>query len=132
MIKIKKLSFSELEDIYEQLGSWLEEIDRNDNNTSDGQSEWQRIRDMAVVQFAGSLLKRTLSESFVGVPMTEGDVTLPSHDKLSKVVDREQRNSIKLSMAARSLSLELARHKHKLAAQLVIFFSNFSIDVFLL
>ncbi|XP_075235452.1 uncharacterized protein LOC142332733 isoform X2 [Lycorma delicatula] len=109
---------SELEDVYEQLGSWLEEMDQS-HNSSDSQSEWQRIRDIAVVQFAGSLLKRTLSESFVGVPMTEGDAVHQRCDKLSRVNDPEQRNNIKLSMAARSLSLELARHKHKLAAQLV-------------
>lgn len=63
----------------------------------------------------GSILKRTLSESFAGVPvpMTEGcDATTDnSHDF------RTKKNRLVLN--AKSLSLELARQKHRLAAQLV-------------
>ncbi|XP_054271486.1 uncharacterized protein LOC128992101 [Macrosteles quadrilineatus] len=99
---------SDLEDVYEQLGRWLDEA----GDYADGECDRQRLRDVAVVQFAGSLLKRTLSESFVGVPLeTGGEQGEPD--------DSETKQKMKLAMAARSLSLELARHKHKLAAQLV-------------
>lgn len=74
-------------------------------------------RDLAVVRFAGSLLKRTLSESFAGVPvpLTEGCEHPPEcgDDEFSS----NKKN--KLVLNAKSLSLELARHKHRLAAQLV-------------
>ncbi|XP_046669036.1 uncharacterized protein LOC124359929 isoform X2 [Homalodisca vitripennis] len=98
---------SDLEGVYEQLGRWLDEA----GDSIDGEADRQRLRDMAVVQFAGSLLKRTLSESFVGVPLDSNE-----HADSS---DAERKHSVKLAMAARSLSLELARHKHKLAAQLM-------------
>ncbi|KAL1132149.1 hypothetical protein AAG570_010106 [Ranatra chinensis] len=88
---------SELEIVYEQLGKWLDEDD-----TLPPGAETLEMREKAVVQFAGNLLKRTLSESFVGIPL--GEEELPE-------------KSVKV--AARSLSLELARHKNKLAAQLV-------------
>lgn len=60
---------SELEEVYEQFSKWLddpiikENVDKLDP------------RDEAVVNFASSLLKRTLSESFVGVPLTEGCIS---------------------------------------------------------
>jgi poly(ADP-ribose) glycohydrolase len=63
-------------------------------------------RDKAVVTFAGSLLKRALSESFAGVPMQEGEPQ-PFFD----ASDIHQRH--KLALAVRSLSLELARQKNK-------------------
>lgn len=66
-----------------------------------------------MVQFAGSLLKRTLSESFAGVPLTEGC----ENSTGSSPADEPKKNKIVLN--ARSLSLELARQKHRLAAQLV-------------
>lgn len=57
---------SELEEVYEQFSKWLEDPILKDNiKTLDP-------RDEAVLKFASSLLKRTLSESFVGVPLTEG------------------------------------------------------------
>lgn len=79
-------------------------------------SSQQKLRDGIIIQFAGSLLKRTLSESFVGVPLTEGgDGSEEAPDELS----RNRKDNLKLKMVARSLSLELAKHKHKLAAQLI-------------
>lgn len=91
-------------------------MDESDNiGSPDGESDHQKHRDLAVIEFAGSLLKRTLSETFVGVPLTEGDIS----EQRQSGDESERRNSIKLANAARSLSLELARHKHKLAAQLV-------------
>ena len=63
-------------------------------------------RDRAVVRFAGSLLKRALSESFAGVPVQEGEP-----QPLIDSSDAHQRH--KLALAVRSLSLELARHKNR-------------------
>lgn len=93
---------AELEAVYEQLSKWLDE----DGSILTESECTKAIRERAVIQFAGNLLKRTLSESFVGVPVGDGiqmDV-LPTRT---------------VKTAARSLSLELARHKSKLAAQLV-------------
>lgn len=60
---------SELEEVYEQFSKWLDDPIIKDNiKTLDP-------RDEAVLKFASSLLKRTLSESFVGVPLTEGCIT---------------------------------------------------------
>lgn len=63
-------------------------------------------RDRAVVRFAGSLLKRALSESFAGVPVQEGEPQ-PFID----ANDVTQQH--KLALAVRSLSLELARQKNR-------------------
>ncbi|XP_024937385.1 uncharacterized protein LOC107264243 isoform X2 [Cephus cinctus] len=91
---------SELEEVYEQLSKWLEDpIVVDENRELDA-------RDRAVVRFAGSLLKRALSESFAGVPVQEGEPQ-PVHDS----DDAQQRH--KLALAVRSLSLELARHKNR-------------------
>lgn len=50
---------SELEDIYEQFSHWVDNPISETGNKLDS-------RDMAVVRFASSLLKRTLSESYAG------------------------------------------------------------------
>lgn len=88
--------------VYEQLSGWLDEED----SLLYELDSTKAMRERAVIQFAGNLLKRTLSESFVGVPVGDG-----IH------VDLLPNRNIKT--AVRSLSLELARHKNKLAAQLV-------------
>ncbi|XP_012272786.1 uncharacterized protein LOC105695623 isoform X2 [Orussus abietinus] len=91
---------SELEEVYEQLSKWLDDpIDADENRELDA-------RDRAVVRFAGSLLKRALSESFAGVPVQEGEP-----QPLIDTDDAHQRH--KLALAVRSLSLELTRHKNK-------------------
>ncbi|XP_043667791.1 uncharacterized protein LOC122628947 isoform X1 [Vespula pensylvanica] len=91
---------SELEEVYEQLSKWLEDpIAEDENRELDA-------RDRAVVRFAGSLLKRALSESFAGVPVQEGEPQ-PFIDS----TDINQRH--KLALAVRSLSLELARQKSR-------------------
>ncbi|XP_022909062.1 uncharacterized protein [Onthophagus taurus] len=101
---------SELEEVYEQFSKWLEdpiiETDKGTKKELEG-------RDLAVVQFAGSLLKRTLSESFAGVPFPDGceSLGLISTDFSTK--------KNKLILNAKSLSLELAKQKHRLAAQLL-------------
>ena len=94
---------AELEELYEQYSRWLDDVD--------GHRELD-ARDIAVVRFAGSLLKRTLSDSFAGVPLTEGQ-----QGPLGQM--ETDRNRTKLALVARSLSLELARHKHRLTNQLV-------------
>ncbi|XP_056636959.1 uncharacterized protein LOC130901183 isoform X2 [Diorhabda carinulata] len=102
---------SELEEVYEQFSRWLEcpllEIEKGTKKELDA-------RELAVVRFAGSILKRTLSESFVGVqvPMTE------TCDTNSGPNDEYSTKKNKLVLNAKSLSLELARQKHRLAAQL--------------
>lgn len=93
-------------------------------------------RDEAVLSFANSLLKRTLSESFVGISLTDGisnegneailiyqewmiifSLILPESFSGDNVV--EETKKTRQIMSSRSLSLELAKHKHRLAAQLV-------------
>ncbi|XP_011250788.1 uncharacterized protein LOC105247989 isoform X2 [Camponotus floridanus] len=91
---------SELEEVYEQLSKWLE-----DPIVADESRELD-ARDRAVVRFAGSLLKRALSESFAGVPLQEGEPQ-PFID----ANDVSQQH--KLALAVRSLSLELARQKNR-------------------
>ncbi|XP_063224061.1 uncharacterized protein LOC134531936 [Bacillus rossius redtenbacheri] len=96
---------SELEELYDQYSRWLEDAER-----PGGQRRELSAREAAVVRFAGSLLKRTLSESFAGVPVAEPP---------SPAWDAGRDAGTRLATVARSLSLELARHKHRLAAQLV-------------
>ncbi|CAH1104562.1 unnamed protein product [Psylliodes chrysocephalus] len=103
---------SELEEVYEQFSKWLENPLLE---TEAGTRKELDARELAVVRFAGSILKRTLSESFVGipVPMTEGCDTHSG----TNVEFSTKKN--KLVLNAKSLSLELARQKHRLAAQLL-------------
>ena len=99
---------SDLEEVYDQFSRWLE---NPIIETEKGTKKQLDPRDMAVVQFAGSLLKRTLSESFAGVPFAEG------YDNTTS--DFGENKKSKLVLNAKSLSLELAKQKHRLAAQLV-------------
>lgn len=73
---------------------------------------------LSIYRFAGSLLKRTLSES-----MAMGtNVGAASAAEAAELYGRDTSNrtgSRRLALAARSLSLELARQRHRLAAQLV-------------
>ncbi|KAK9888526.1 hypothetical protein WA026_000776 [Henosepilachna vigintioctopunctata] len=103
---------SELEELYEQFSKWLEDPILE---TEKGTKKELDSRELAVVKFAGSLLKRTLSESFAGVPvpLTE-ELGSTSNSTESKSTRRN-----KLVLNAKSLSLELARQKHRLAAQLI-------------
>ncbi|CAG9771985.1 unnamed protein product [Ceutorhynchus assimilis] len=101
---------SELEEVYEQFSHWLENPILE---TEKGDKKELEARDLAVVRFAGSLLKRTLSESFAGVPMTE------SCDSTQNDVTNFSTKKNKIVLNAKSLSLELARQKHRLAAQLI-------------
>ncbi|KRT79940.1 hypothetical protein AMK59_6474, partial [Oryctes borbonicus] len=101
---------SELEEVYEQFSKWLQ---NPVIETEKGTKKELDARDLAVVQFAGSLLKRTLSESFAGVPLTEGGC-----ENTLGVISSGANKKNKLILNAKSMSLELARQKHRLAAQL--------------
>ncbi|XP_052865294.1 uncharacterized protein LOC128271715 [Anopheles cruzii] len=109
---------SELEEVYEKFAKWLEEPISTDKPKK------LDARDEAVLKFANSLLKRTLSESFVGIPFTEECLTGGSGTtgegrgvrvaSTGGSIGRKE----KILLHVRSLSLELAKHKHRLAAQL--------------
>ena len=92
---------SELEEVYEQLSKWLE-----DPVASDERREMD-ARDRAVVEFAGSLLRRALSESLAGVAVQEGEPQ-------PFVTRNDLQQKHKLALAVRSLSLELARQRNKI------------------
>ncbi|XP_022122848.2 uncharacterized protein LOC110998481 isoform X1 [Pieris rapae] len=103
---------SELEEVYEQFNHWLNDpiVD------SEGDSKNRELdsRDLAVIRFAGSLLKRTLSESMAsGAGVGAGAEVAELYGR-----ERERVPPRRLALAARSLSLELARHRHRLAAHL--------------
>ncbi|XP_026323757.1 uncharacterized protein LOC113233028 isoform X2 [Hyposmocoma kahamanoa] len=107
---------SELEEVYEQFNQWLNDP-IVDAESGEHKSRELDPRDMAVIRFAGSLLKRTLSES-----MAMGtNVGAASAAEAAELYGRDTSNrtgSRRLALAARSLSLELARQRHRLAAQL--------------
>ncbi|XP_026466717.1 uncharacterized protein LOC113370260 [Ctenocephalides felis] len=106
---------SELEEVYEQFSRWLEDPIFESKSKKPRELD---ARDLAVVRFAGSLLKRTLSESFAGVPLTEGCVNSTGIAAENSSIVEYNRRKNQIAVTARSLSLELARHKHRLAAQL--------------
>lgn len=103
--------FIDLEEVYEQLSRWLDESMEEKLPLTSTNVQQQKIRDNTIIQFAGSLLKRTLSESFVGVPLTEGG---DGDDDLSRNIVLNGKTMKKIKTAVRSLSLELAKHRHKL------------------
>lgn len=137
---------SELEEVYEQFSKWLDDPILKEN------VDKLDPRDEAVLNFASSLLKRTLSESFVGVPLTDGCISstcklwfsfffiannkisallqlklthfsllfctgIPAEENSMQNFQDKQKN--RQIINARSLSLEVTKHKHRLAAQLV-------------
>ncbi|XP_055607530.1 uncharacterized protein LOC129755186 isoform X2 [Uranotaenia lowii] len=102
---------SELEEVYEKFAKWLEEPISGDKPKK------LDARDEAVLRFANSLLKRTLSESFVGIPLTD-DALSGEKGSDGTTVRSNVSQQEKVVLNVRSLSLELAKHKHKLAAQL--------------
>ncbi|KAG6452676.1 hypothetical protein O3G_MSEX007713 [Manduca sexta] len=104
---------SELEEVYEQFNQWLNDPIIDVDSTEHKNRELDS-RDMAVIRFAGSLLKRTLSES---TALGGGGARSAEAAELYGR-ERERDKPRRLALAARSLSLELARHRHRLAAQL--------------
>ncbi|XP_047543771.1 uncharacterized protein LOC125075928 isoform X3 [Vanessa atalanta] len=104
---------SELEEVYEQFNQWLNDP-IVDNDSSENKNRELDSRDLAVIRFAGSLLKRTLSES-----MASGGGDGADAAELYGRDSRERSAPRRLALAARSLSLELARHRHRLAAHLL-------------
>ncbi|CAG4923884.1 unnamed protein product [Colias eurytheme] len=107
---------SELEEVYEQFNQWLNDP-ITDNETAENKNRELDSRDLAVIRFAGSLLKRTLSESMASGAAGVGSAGAEA----AELYGRDTRERIaprRLALAARSLSLELARHRHRLAAHL--------------
>lgn len=114
---------SELEEVYEQFSKWLDgDAPTLENGTAGGVRPQLDTRDEAILSFASSLLKRTLSESFVGVSLTDS-ACVSSTDSLAaeesgRQEEFESRRN-RLILSSRSLSLELQKQKHRIAAQLV-------------
>lgn len=100
---------SELEEIYDQLAKWLSDpLDSKDRKLDS--------RDKAVLKYADSLLKRALSESFLGEPIEDASLDDISQDDDAALSPQQKR---KMIYNFRSLSLEVAKHKNQLASQLV-------------
>lgn len=97
---------SELEEIYDQLARWL-------NDPLDCKERKLDSRDKAVLKYADSLLKRALSESFLGEPIDASMENMTADDDVSLPLKRKMISNF------RSLSLEVAKHKNLLASQLV-------------
>lgn len=92
---------SGFDEIYDELSKWLKEPDSN--------------RKPKLKKFAESLLKRTLSESYLGEQIEEEeDINVDDENANSN-----QRRRQKMISNFRSLSLEISRHRSLLAAQLV-------------
>lgn len=83
------------------------------NDPVDNKNRKLDERDISIVKYANSLLKRTLSESYAGKPESELPNLSPTEDSSLQW----KRN--KLIATFRSLSLELAKHNHKIATHLV-------------
>lgn len=99
---------SELEEIYDQLAKWLADpLDCKDRKLDS--------RDKAVLKFADSLLKRALSESFLGEPIDDSSLDNMTEDEPTLTPQQKR----KMISNFRSLSLEVAKHKNLLASQLV-------------
>lgn len=99
---------SELEEIYDQLARWL-------NDPLDCKDRKLDARDKAVLKFADSLLKRALSESFLGELIDDSSLDNMNQDE--DILSIQQKR--KMVSNFRSLSLEVAKHKNLLASQLV-------------
>jgi hypothetical protein len=93
-------------DNFKSSNRWLNDPVDNKNRKLDD-------RDIAIVKYAHSLLKRTLSESYAGIPESELPNLSPTEDS------NLQWKRNKLIATFRSLSLELAKQNHKIATQSV-------------
>jgi poly(ADP-ribose) glycohydrolase len=100
---------SELEEIYDQLAKWL-------NDPLDSKDRKLDSRDKAVLKFADSLLKRALSESFLGEQIDDTSLEDMAQDEDENLTAQQKR---KMISNFRSLSLEVSKHKNLLASQLV-------------
>lgn len=107
---------TELEELCDQYHRWLGS-DADADAQAAAEASAEKARDLAVMRFASSLLKRTLSDSFAGaVPAA---VAGAAAEAAAGGDDGDAPPRLRLAAVARSLSLELARHNHRLAAQLV-------------
>lgn len=102
---------SELDNIYDQLDKWL-------NDPLDSRDRKLDARDKAVLKIADSLLKRALSESFLGEPIDENileDMATSTEDYNTLTTQQKR----KIIRNFRSLSLEVAKHKNLLTSSMV-------------
>ncbi|KAL4715231.1 hypothetical protein ACJJTC_007813 [Scirpophaga incertulas] len=110
---------SELEEVYEQFNQWLNDP-IIDSATGEHKTRELDSRDLAVIRFAGTLLKRTLSESVAWSGSGGGSGGTAEAAELYGARDAHDRGPPRrLALAARSLSLQLARQRHRLAAHLL-------------
>lgn len=102
---------SELDNIYDQLEKWL-------NDPLDSRDRKLNSRDKAVSKIADSLLKRALSESFLGENIDENmlDDMATSNEDYNTLTTQQKRKIIR---NFRSLSLEVAKHKNLLSSAMV-------------
>lgn len=102
---------SELDNIYDQLDKWL-------NDPLDNRDRKLDARDKAVLKIADSLLKRALSESFLGEAIDENileDMATSTEDYNTLTTQQKR----KIIRNFRSLSLEVAKHKNLLTSSMV-------------
>lgn len=97
---------SELDNICDQLSKWL-------NDPLDSRDRKLDARDKAVLKFADSLLKRALSESFLGENIDEAVLeNMVATEDYGSLTTQQKRKVIR---NFRSLSLEVAKHKNLLS-----------------
>lgn len=98
---------SELDNICDQLSKWL-------NDPLDSRDRKLDARDKAVLKFADSLLKRALSESFLGENIDETVLEdMVTTEDYGSLTTQQKRKVIR---NFRSLSLEVAKHKNLLSS----------------
>lgn len=124
MLAVFKTLCVDLADVRDQLNRWLT---KSTDEDEDGYWLQQKLRqDDAIGRFARNLLKRTLSESFVGVELTDGNRRLAEgfaghvdadDYRLEESPPPLRENEAKVKMAARSLSLELVKRNQQQASK---------------
>jgi hypothetical protein len=97
---------SEIDNVCDQLSKWL-------NDPLDSKDRKLDARDKAVLKFADSLLKRALSESFLGENIDESVLeNMVASENYGTLTTHQKRKVIR---NFRSLSLEVAKHKNLLS-----------------
>lgn len=111
-----KYSFST--DFSSEFSEFCEDVEKNSVDGILDTSAEQPLRNRAIVHFASSILRRGLSESFAGWSASNND------NNLMLATDTDVNNNSQYEQPtneySRSLSVELIKKKHRLAAKLVI------------
>lgn len=94
---------SEIDNVCDQLSKWL-------NDPLDGRDRKLDAHDKAVLKFADSLLKRALSESFLGEPIDEAVIENMIATEDYGTLTLQQKRKVVGNF--RSLSLEVGKHKN--------------------